>query len=99
MSNVVKWGLLAAGVAVLVGLVMVLPVSQYLNFGELGTAISGIVNVCSSAFSSARGLINCFLTPFGRTCLSGLLSWLFGKWAITTAVKIVAWSYHFIFRG
>ncbi len=99
MSNAVKWALLAAGAVLLIGLVMVLPFVEFINFGEFGAAISNIVSVVGGLFSSARGLINCFLLPFGRTVLSGLLIWLFGKWAITVSIKTVTWVYHFIFRG
>lgn len=99
MSDIVKWGLLAAGLAVLVGLVVVLPVSGYMDMGELTFAITQLVNICGSSFRSARGIVNCFLSDFGRNCLTGIIIWLLAKWAITIGVKIVAWTYHFIFRG
>ena len=99
MSNAIKWGLLSAGAVLLIGLVMALPFVDFINFGEFGGAISNIVSVAGGLFSSARGLINCFLLPFGRTVLSGLLIWLFGKWAITICFKTVTWVYHFVFRG
>lgn len=99
MSNAVKWALLSAGAVLLIGLVVALPFVDFINFEEFGFAISNIVNVAGGLFSSARGLINCFLLSFGRTVLSGLLIWLFGKWAIMISIKTVAWVYHFIFRG
>lgn len=99
MSNAVKWALLGAGAVLLIGLVMALPFVEFINFGEFGGAVSNIVSVCGGLFSSARGLINCFLLPFGRTVLSGLLIWLFGKWAIMISIKTVTWVYHFVFRG
>lgn len=99
MSNAVKWALLAAGAVLLIGLVMALPFVEFINFGEFGVAVSNIVSVAGDFFSSARGLINCFLLPFGRTVLSGLLIWLFGKWAIMISIKTVTWVYHFVFRG
>ncbi len=99
MSNAVKWALLAAGAVLLIGLVMALPFVEFINFGEFGVAISNIVEVAGDLFTSARGLVNCFLLPFGRTVLTGLLIWLFGKWAIMISIKTVTWVYHFIFRG
>lgn len=99
MSNAVKWALLGAGAVLLIGLVMALPFVEFINFGEFGVAVSNIVSVAGDFFSSARGLINCFLLPFGRTVLSGLLIWLFGKWAIMISIKTVTWVYHFVFRG
>ena len=99
MSNAVKWALLAAGAVLLIGLVMALPFVEFINFGEFGGAISNIVNVAGGLFSSARGLVNCFLLSFGRTVLSGLLIRLFGKWAIMISIKTVTWVYHFVFRG
>lgn len=99
MSDIVKWGLLTAGLIALIGLIMALPFVGYIDLGQFGAAINNIVSVAGDAFQSARGLINCFLLPFGRTLLSGIMVWLFGKWAITVAIKIVAWVYHFVFRG
>jgi hypothetical protein len=99
MSDLVKWGLLTAGLIALIGLIMALPFVGYIDLGQFGSAINNIVDVAGGFFQSARGLINCFLLPFGRNLLSGILIWLFGKWAITIAIKIVAWVYHFIFRG
>ena len=99
MSDVVKWALLGAGVVLLIGLVTALPFVEFINFGELGAAISNIISVAGGLFASARGLINCFLLPFGRNVLTGLLVWLFGKWAIMISIKTVAWVYHFVFRG
>lgn len=99
MSDVVKWALLGAGVVLLIGLVTALPFVEFINFGEFGSAISNIISVAGGLFASARGLINCFLLPFGRNVLTGLLVWLFGKWAIMISIKTVAWVYHFVFRG
>lgn len=99
MSDAIKWALLAAGVVVLIALIVALPFNSYLDFGEVALAISDIVSICGSAFTFARGLINNFLSPFGRSCLTGLLVYLFGKYFITLGVKIVSWTYHFVFRG
>ena len=99
MSDIVKWGLLTAGLIALIALVMALPFVGYIDIGEFGSALTNIVNVAGEFFDDARGLINCFLLPFGRTLLTGIMAWLFGKWAIMVAIKIVAWVYHFIFRG
>lgn len=99
MSDVVKWGLLAGGLVALMILIGALPFVQFIDLGQFGTAVNNIVSVAGDGFRSARGIINCFLLPFGRTVLSGLLIWLFGKWAITIGIKITAWVYHFVFRG
>lgn len=99
MSNAVKWALLGAGAVLLIGLVMALPFVGFIDFAQFGLAITDIVSIAGDFFSSARGLINCFLLPFGRTALSGLLIWLFGKWAIMISIKTVTWVYHFVFRG
>ncbi len=98
MSNIAKWGLLIAGAIALIALIVALPFVQFIDFGEFGVLINNIVTVVGGAFTKARGLINCFLTPFGRGLLSGILVYLFGKWAITIGIKITAWIYHFIFK-
>lgn len=99
MSDAIKWGLLTAGLVALVTLIMALPIAQFVDLGQFGVAISNIVNVAGEFFQDARGLVNAFLLSFGRTLLSGIMVWLFGKWAITLGVKISAWVYHFVFRG
>lgn len=99
MSDLVKWGLLTAGLVALMVLIGALPFVQFIDLGQFGSAVGNIVTVCGGFFQSARGIINSFLLPFGRTMLSGLLIWLFGKWAITVGIKITAWIYHFVFRG
>ena len=99
MSDIVKWGLLTAGLIALVALVMALPVAGYVDLNQFGQALGNIVDIAGGLFRSARGLINAFLLPSGRTLLTGILTWLFGKWAITIAIKVVAWVYHFVFRG
>ena len=98
MSDIVKWGILIAGAVALILLVVTLPFVQFIDFGEFGALINNVVTVVGSAFQNARGLINNFLTPFGRGLLSGIMVYLFGKWAITIGIKITAWIYHFIFK-
>lgn len=71
MTDIVKWGLLTAGLIALIALIMALPFVGYIDLGQFGAAINNIVSVAGDAFRSARGLINCFLLPFGRTLLSG----------------------------
>lgn len=98
MSDIAKWGLLAAAAVLLVGLIFALPFVQYIDLGQFGVAINNIVSVCADFFADARGLINCFLLPFGRTLLSGIMIWLIGKWALMNGIKIVVGIYHFIFK-
>lgn len=98
MSDIAKWGLLAAAAVALLALVMALPFVEFINFDELGAALNNILSVAGAAFTFGRGLINCFLLPFGRTVFTGLLYWLVGKWAITISIKTGAWIYHFIFK-
>lgn len=98
VSDIVKWALLIAGAVALIVLIVALPFVQFIDFGEFGALISNVVSVVGSAFAKARGLINSFLSPFGRTLLTGILVYLFGKWAITIGIKITAWIYHFIFK-
>ena len=98
MSDVAKWALLAAGAVLIIGLIIALPFVEFIDAGQYASMISSIVSVAGGAFTFARGLINNFLSPFGRTVLSGLLYWLFGKFAITTGIKIGVWGYHFIFK-
>lgn len=98
MSDIAKWALLAAAAVSIIALIVALPFVEFINLGELTSAINGIVSICGSAFASARGIVNNFLTPFGRTLLSGILIYLFGKFFIGKTIEIVIWIYHFIFK-
>lgn len=98
MSDIAKWALLVAGIVALIALIVALPFTQFINSDELSSALTSIVDVAGGAFRSARGLINCFLSPFGIGVVSGLMVYWVGKWIITMAIKITTWVYHFIFK-
>lgn len=99
MSTAVKWATLAAGAVVLVALILVLPVTDYMNTSVLGNAVNALVSVIATPLQAARGFLNFFLDDWAITALSGLLLWIFGKQFLTIAIKITTWIYHFIFRG
>lgn len=97
MSNIVKWGLLGAGLIAIIALVGSLGLTDGLN--QLGGLFNQFVSLSGVYLQKGRGLINNFLTPFGRTLLSGLIGYIFFKWVYIMGAKILATIYHFIFRG
>lgn len=99
MSNAIKWGILAAAVVALVALIVVLPFNQYINVNQFSSAIAGVTSICANAFKFARGLVNNFFSPFGRSCITGLMFYWIGGFFVKIAIKLVAWVQHFIFRG
>lgn len=98
MSDAVKWALLVAGAVAIIALIVALPFVQFIDLGEFGAAIGNIVSVAGSAFRFGRGLINCFLLPFGRNLVSGIMIWLVAKWAYPITIKILTWIYHYVFK-
>lgn len=98
MSDAVKWALLAAGIVVLIAAIVALPFMEGVNSGKFAEMINTLVTIAGAAFRAGRGIINNFLTPFGRGLLTGLLYYLLGKFFITMAIKIGSWVYHFIFK-
>lgn len=98
MGDVVKWGLLVAGIILLISMISALPFMQFLNLDELAGAISSVVAVCGGVFRFARGLINNFLSPFGRTAATGLIYWVICKPFILQGIKYLVWIYHYIFK-
>lgn len=98
MSDIAKWGLLVAGAVALIALIVALPFVEFINVGEFTSAINTIVEVCSDGFLFGRGLLNNFLSPFGRGLVTGILLYLFGKFFIGITIKITSWIYHFIFK-
>lgn len=98
MGDVVKWGLLVAGILLIIAMVVELPFLDFLNLAEFSTAIANVVTICGSVFKFARGLINNFLTPFGRAAATGLIYWVVCKPFIMTAIQYMVYIYHYIFK-
>lgn len=98
MSDAIKWALLAAAAVALIALIIALPFMDFIDAAAFAESLTTITTVVGDGFYKARCLLNNFLSPLGRTILSGLLFWLFGKWAIMVGIKIGAWVYHFIFK-
>lgn len=98
MGDVVKWGLLVAGIVLLIALVMELPFLEFMNIEELTGAVATVVGICGEAFRFGRGLINNFLTPFGRSAATGLIFWVICKPFIMQAIQYIVMVYHYIFK-
>ena len=98
MGDVVKWGLLVVGILLVVSMIAELPFLEFLNLDELTGAISQVVSICGGVFRFARGLINNFLTPFGRVAATGLIFWVICKPFIMTAIQYIVMVYHYIFK-
>lgn len=98
MSDVAKWALLVAGGVLLVGMVLALPFVQFIDVGQLASAISNIVSIAGGAFRFGRGLVNLFLLPFGRKVVTGIMIWLIGKRVLPLAIKIGAWVRHYVLK-
>lgn len=98
MGDIVKWTLLVAGIVLLVSLIAELPFLEFMNLDELTSAISTVVSICGVPFRFARGLINNFLTPFGRGAASGLIFWVICKPFALQAIQYVVMVYHYIFK-
>ena len=98
MGDVVKWGLLVAGIILLIAMIAELPFLEFMNLDELVAAVSTVVEICAGVFRFARGLINNFLTPFGRTAASGLIFWVICKPFIMQAIQYIVMVYHYIFK-
>lgn len=98
MGDVVKWGLLVAGIILLISLVASLPFLEFMNLEELSSALSSVVTICGGAFKFARGLLNNFLSPFGRVAATGLIYWVICKPFILQAIQYIVQVYHYIFK-
>lgn len=98
MGDVVKWGLLVAGIILLIAMIAELPFLEFMNLDELVVAVSNVVEICAGVFRFARGLINNFLTPFGRTAATGLIFWIICKPFIMQAIQYIVMVYHYIFK-
>ena len=98
MSDIVKWGLLVAGALAALGIVLALPFVEFIDAAQLTAAVANIATIAGDAFRFGRGLINCFLTPFGRSLLTGVMVWLIGKRVALVSIKVGTWIKHYIFK-
>lgn len=98
MGDVVKWGLLVAGIILLISLIAALPFLEFMNLEELTGALSSVVTICGGAFKFARGLLNNFLSPFGRVAATGLIYWVICKPFILQSIQYIVQVYHYIFK-
>jgi len=98
MSDVAKWAILVVAATSMIALVVMLPIMEFIDLGVFQTAITGILNIAGDALRFGRGLVNNFLGPWGRKCLSGLMMWLCAKFLVTWTLKVSAFAYHFIFK-
>lgn len=72
MSDWIKWGAIGAAVVIALGAISNLFLG--VNFNNLGSSVTSIVNICSNAFYSARGLVNMFFPSW----FLPMLTWLIG---------------------
>ena len=98
MGDAIKWGLLVAGIVVIIAAIMALPFVEFIDLASFGESLTTVTSIVGGFFYKARCLLNNFFSPVGRVIFSGLLIWLIGKWAIKVALNIVVWVYHFIFK-
>ena len=98
MSDLAKWALLLAGLIAIVAAVVALPVFQVINISSLTSAISTITTKCSSALTAARGIINFFFPEAVRPLVTVALGYMFTKFLIVWAIKIISLAYTWIFK-
>lgn len=98
MGEIIKWGILAALIVTLIAMIFALPVTGGIDLGAFGDGINTIVINAAGALNAARGLVNNFTTPAGAVIITGLLTWLFAKFLILQAIKIITWINHYIFK-
>ena len=88
MSNAIKWGILAAAVVALIALIVALPFNQFIDVNQFSSAIAGVTSICSNCFKFGRGLVNNFFSPFGRTCITGLMFYWIGGFFVKIARRL-----------
>ena len=98
MSDAIKWALLVAAVVLIIGMIVALPFVEFIDVESFSDSLTTITAYAGHYLYQARCLINNFLSPVGSVILSGILFWLFGKWAIKVSINVVVWCYHFIFK-
>ena len=95
MGTAVKYGLLAAALAVILAMMVVylgnIPVSDTIN--SLTESVGGFTSAMTSYFQAARGFLNAFvgLPSLISFCIWYVLLMPFAKWAIRISVAVYRW--------
>lgn len=98
MSEIAKWALLLAGLIAIVAAVVALPVFQVIDVSALTSAVSTVTTKCAAALTAARGIINFFFPESVRPLLTVAIGYMFTKFLIVWAIKIVSLAYTWIFK-
>lgn len=95
MGTAVKYGLLAAALAVILAMMVVylgqIPVSATVN--EISIAVGNFLSVMTGYLNSARGFLNALV---GSSALVSFCLWIvllspFVKWGIRVSVAVYRW--------
>lgn len=98
MGDIAKWAILIAGIVIVIGLIMALPIIGYIDVSVYADGLATIISYAGDALIFARGFLNNFFSPWARKAVSGLMLWFVGKWLVTYSIKVMVWVYHYIFK-
>ena len=97
MSEIVKWGLLVAGILVLVG--SVVGIFSLLNLGLVASglmeSVGGVIGVLSTVFQAGRGVLNT-LAPYWVWDILLAIPLLYPLMKLST--RVIGWLYSWIFK-
>lgn len=99
MADIAKWALLVAGILIVITLILALPIATVLSGSNISEIVSSFTSVMSPFIRTARGFINIFLDPFGRTLFSVVIGYLFVRFFLLWPIKAISSVYHWIFKG
>lgn len=98
MSDIAKWALLGAGIIAVLLIILAFPIFGVIDASEFSSMMGSFVTSASSFLRFGRGLFNNFLTPYGRTLLTVILSWFLLKPFVMLGAKTTVMVYKWIFK-
>lgn len=98
MSDIAKWGLLAAGAALIIAAIIGLPIYAAINIPALGNVLSQFLSIITPYVGFARGLINFMVLPVAIPVLDIIIAYVIMRPILLFGIKITKIGYTWIFK-
>ncbi len=97
MSDIAKWGLLVAGIVIIVGLIVATGAMTGLtsSIEYVGSTFASFSNIVAPYFVFAKGFLNHFFPPL---LLNAVIAWSIMKPFATWTIKLIKFVYSWIFK-
>ena len=98
MSEIVKWGLLVAGMVAMIAILFSIPLFDGIDLSSLTSTINQFTGVISPYIGFARGLINYLVLPQAIPIVNVILIYILIKPFVIGGIHLIRGIYSWIFK-